>query len=135
MAIKNKISSDLGAISYYHNIEKIKFDYLLDIIDVTVRHYVDESMRDEEKSVANNLQNEIDKYYKFTELDAKDDLTNLQRQEFSGMNIQELEAWKVPQRFMGEDTYKLEDTGIDFRENLYKEIVKIIPQLKNSKEV
>lgn len=135
MAIEKRISNDLGAVSCYHNIEKIKFDYLLDIIEVTVRHYSDESMRDEEKEVVIKTQNEIDKYYQFVKLENRDDLTNLQRQEFSGMNIQELEAWKIPQKFMGEDTYKLEDTGIDFRENLYKEIVKIIPQLKNSKEV
>jgi hypothetical protein len=135
MAIKKEISSDLGAIAHYHNISKIKFDYLLDIIDVDICHYADESMRNIEKEVINETQSDIEKYYDFVELDVKDDLTNTQRQEFSGMNIQELEAFKVPQTFMGETTYKLEDTGIDFRENLYKEIVKIIPQLQNSKEV
>ena len=135
MAIAKKISSDFGAVSHYHNISKIKFDYLLDIIDVDICHYADESMRNIEKDVISETQNEIDKYYIYKELMTDDELTNRQTQEFCGMNIQELEAWKVPQTYMGCISYKLEDTGIDFRENLYKEIVKIIPQLQNSKGV
>lgn len=135
MAIEKKVSNDLGAVAQYHNISKIKFDYLLDIIDVEICHYADESRRDIEKEAIYETQAEIDKYEEFAELEKRDDLTNMQRQEFSGMNIQELEAWKIPQTYMGETTYKLEDTGIDFRESLYKEIVKIIPQLQNSKGV
>lgn len=135
MAIGKMISDDYGRKATYHKIDKIEFDYLLDIISVTVNHYVDIEMRNVEKEAESDIQNEIDKYYTYKELFADDELTNRQTQEFCGMNIQELEAWKVPQTFMGSTIYKLEDTGIDFRENLYKEIVKIIPQLQNSKGV
>lgn len=135
MAIKKEVVGDKGAISTYHRIDKINFDYLLDRIKIEVAHYADDSFRNVEKEAEAEIKNDIETYHEIMACKEDDTITNRQVNIISAMNIQELEALRIPQTLMGTTEYCLEDTGIDFRENLYQEIVKIIPQLQNSKGV
>lgn len=135
MAIGKDVVNELGVVSKYHNISKIKFDYLIDNINVEILNYFDESYRNQEKDDYNNNEEQINRFYELKKLQEDDDITNLETQELSSMSIQELEARKNIQTFIGRENYYLEDTGMDFRENLYKQIMDEIPLLKDSEAV
>lgn len=69
---------------------------------------------------------------KYEAIDAKNTMTHEEREEFSKLNIMELEAWKINKTNMSTRVYKLDIKDIDYRDIVYPRLMEEIPDLAGS---
>ena len=131
MAILKEFRSNIGAVSAYHRIENVEFDFEQGVVHITLSCYADESYRQQEKEDIRRIRAQIDRYY---ELKDKDNLDEAEWNELSGLNICELEAYKFEHTDMGHMKYSL-PIDEDIRPGLYKLMTAVIPDMKNGKEI
>lgn len=131
MAIKQELRSNIGTVSTYHRIENVEFDFELGMVHIILSSYADASYRQQEKKEMNQNRILIERYH---ELANKEDLSEAEMAELEGMNICELEAYKIERTAMGNIKYSL-PISEDVRPGLYKLITAIIPEMKNGKEI
>ncbi len=131
MAIKQELRSTTGVISTYHRIENVEFDFELGMVNIILSSYADGSYRQKEKEDMSRICAQIERYYELTN---KENLTEPEMEELSGLNICELEAYKIERTAMSSLKYSL-PISEDIRPGLYKLITSIIPEMKTGKEV
>lgn len=118
MALGKKITGDNGAlVGSYHRIRMILTDFDKEQQHVYLAHYAAKSYRDQEKADMAANAALIDRY---NELSAKQTLTDAERLELDGLNIQELLAFTPQPRTCQPDTKMTLPIGTDVREAVYE---------------
>ncbi len=131
MAIKQELRSNTGAVSTYHRIENVEFDFELGMVNIILSSYADGSYRQKEKEEMSRICAQTERYHELTN---KENLTDSEIAELNELNIYELEAYKIERTAMGSLKYSL-PISEDVRPGLYKLITAIIPEMKTGKEV
>mgnify|MGYP000234487240 FL=1 len=117
MAFGKQITGDNGAfVGQYHRIRTVVYDYDIGQCHITIANYAYKQYREQEKAEIAANQAKIARYQ---ELTAKDQLTEEERAELSGMSLWQLEAFVPEPRNIGPDTKVTLGIEEDVRKGLY----------------
>jgi hypothetical protein len=131
MALNKLISNEVGITAAYHRIAETRIDFDLNQQTIVIKSYADESYRNREKEALVDIEAKIVRY---AELSGEAELTEEETEELKALNIQELEARKVPDLSMRTMIVTV-PINEDTRAELYMIIEATIPDFKGSTDI
>ncbi len=124
MALLKKIINEVGQVIEYHRIKSIECDYTQEQMHIFIESYTNNEYRNYEKIEKHEIMLNINKIKKSKKLNVEDKINQLQG----------IEAKQIQNRSLRVLKYTLAFKDI-FRKNIYKRLLKEIPEFEGSEEV